>query len=780
MALPFLPGNSPNTHVSTEKFHKSQHFDYSSGVPSEKPGIGGELLPGRRLKGKSSVYPKVATGGLPPWLAFDKQALRFEAYFQEAVPEAPDETDRIRTCQIYFYPEDDTIRVVEPEYKNSGLRQGTLIRRQRIPLPPPKHERFYDVFHFNLNRQMALFSRTFTVTDCDRFTRNFLTKCGVLLNEPVAVPQDPYRRLREKMEKSVSPLRPYERRDTLKQFLEHDGKVLRFLCLWDDERAAGGDPRELLLRYFVADDSVEIREGGRGAAAAAPFLRRGKLPKRPRKHSNLPGQLSDRAVLNALASGTRGDRFVPDGRKTGAIREEFYKDCDLTLGGELNVWGRKVVIADCDDFTKDFYRSKYGIEHFEPVRYKSPAAPEPPGPVPPYNGFGSEEDSPKPPQKDLLKFLQYDSASINVRVKVSILLCLALDCRIKPRTSQRTCEAVVVLGAVAVVKYQLELKENAAARKLVADSVADMAASHLPLEIFAMSMAQPGPLGLCLAFASAPVLREKCFCFAPRCGLESHVLKFYAKMVSSSQADSDREFIVSFYLSDDTIGVFERSQKNSGVFLSRRRVKKPGREWFKKEPCRYFGAPDLHVGATLGLNERRFRLLDADEYTLDYMERHAEQFPKANIGAILAKLRSIPEEKQREIRNFLTLSDPTDTGFVTFDSFRGLQTATECGLSEHELLVLGRSFAERRRPGADVGPTPAEARRVLERKNFERPPDVAGADRLERPAPPAMPDDIAKFDVKLRRDASGGKKINYSSLLREAFPAVSGAADPST
>lgn len=58
-----------------EKFHKSQHFDYSSGVTLlagiEKPGIGGELLLGQRIKPKSSVYPKVATGGLPSWVAFD-------------------------------------------------------------------------------------------------------------------------------------------------------------------------------------------------------------------------------------------------------------------------------------------------------------------------------------------------------------------------------------------------------------------------------------------------------------------------------------------------------------------------------------------------------------------------------------------------------------------------------------------------------------------------------------------------------------------------------------
>lgn len=31
------------------------------------------------------------------------------------------------------------------------------------------------------------------------------------------------------------------------------------------------------------------------------------------------------------------------------------------IGGEINVWGRKMIICDCDDFTKEFYRNKYGI-----------------------------------------------------------------------------------------------------------------------------------------------------------------------------------------------------------------------------------------------------------------------------------------------------------------------------------------------------------------------------------------------------------------------------------
>lgn len=65
-----------------------------------------------------------------------------------------------------------------------------------------------------------------------------------------------------------------------------------------------------------------------------------------------------------------------------------------------------------------------------------------------------------------------------------------------------------------------------------------------------------------------------------------------------------------------------------GKFLERGRVKKPGQEVFKSEPSEYFKAQDLYVGASLCLNRHHFLLLDADEYTLSYMERHAEEVRK--------------------------------------------------------------------------------------------------------------------------------------------------------
>jgi hypothetical protein len=50
--------------------------------------------------------------------------LAFDAYFQEAVQEKREEQYRVRPCKIYFYLEDDSIQVIEPRSKNTGIAQG--------------------------------------------------------------------------------------------------------------------------------------------------------------------------------------------------------------------------------------------------------------------------------------------------------------------------------------------------------------------------------------------------------------------------------------------------------------------------------------------------------------------------------------------------------------------------------------------------------------------------------------------------------------------------------
>lgn len=42
------------------------------------------------------------------------------------------------------------------------------------------------------------------------------------------------------------------------------------------------------------------------------------------------------------------------------------------------------------------------------------------------------------------------------------------------------------------------------------------------------------------------------------------MLKFHAKMVTNDPVDRNRVFIISFYLCDDSISVFEKPLRNSG------------------------------------------------------------------------------------------------------------------------------------------------------------------------------------------------------------------------
>lgn len=56
---------------------------------------------------------------------------------------------------------------------------------------------------------------------------------------------------------------------------------------------------------------------------------------------------------------------------------------------------------------------------------------------------------------------------------------------------------------------------------------------------------------------------------------------------------------------------------------------------------------------------------------------------------------------------------------------RGLLMGLECGLSEHEVLVLGRSFSEREQPEVDVGLMLAVAQDFLKKKHFVELPDMA-------------------------------------------------------
>src|SRR5690554_613946 len=127
--LPFLPGTSSllsETGVSKHEkelislqrtnFAKKQTLNFVNGVPSSDGGV-------RSAPVVTKKYQKKRT---------DPTTIFFDAYFEEAVHQSPDERLRVRKCVIHFFLDDETVSIMEPRVKNSGIPQGVLMKRHRV------------------------------------------------------------------------------------------------------------------------------------------------------------------------------------------------------------------------------------------------------------------------------------------------------------------------------------------------------------------------------------------------------------------------------------------------------------------------------------------------------------------------------------------------------------------------------------------------------------------------------------------------------------------------
>jgi hypothetical protein len=72
---------------------------------------------------------------------------------------------------IYFYLDDDTIHVSEPKTANSGIPQGTLIRRHRIPHENSTVGQHFTIQDINVEGEVTFYAKTFKIVGCDEFTR---------------------------------------------------------------------------------------------------------------------------------------------------------------------------------------------------------------------------------------------------------------------------------------------------------------------------------------------------------------------------------------------------------------------------------------------------------------------------------------------------------------------------------------------------------------------------------------------------------------------------------
>lgn len=82
----------------------------------------------------------------------------------------------------------------------------------------------------------------------------------------------------------------------------------------------------------------------------------------------------------------------------------------------------------------------------------------------------------------------------------------------------------------------------------------------------------------------------------------------------------DRRFIISFYLADDTISIYEPAIKNSGIiegpFLRRNKYKNVDNN------NEFITPSDMPIGGNVKINGYSYHILSADDYTANYLSSH--------------------------------------------------------------------------------------------------------------------------------------------------------------
>jgi len=184
--------------------------------------------------------------------------------------------------------------------------------------------------------------------------------------------------------------------------------------------------------------------------------------------------------------------------------------------------------------------------------------------------------------------------------------------------------------------------------------------------------------------------------------MDRKILRFRAKFLNPPVQDKSRRFVVSFYLADDTMSIFEPPQRNSGIgggkFLERgkfRHMEPP-----QGGAPRFFVGRDFFVGAIIPVEfspHQQLQLLEADAFTLKYCEANPSEFPLSDMEQIcLNMVNELRRGDAIEVRHYFRAADRELTGHLDKETF--IEKLKEMKLLDllrrQELITLLRRYDE--------------------------------------------------------------------------------------
>lgn len=170
------------------------------------------------------------------------------------------------------------------------------------------------------------------------------------------------------------------------------------------------------------------------------------------------------------------------------------------------------------------------------------------------------------------------------------------------------------------------------------------------------------------------------------------ILRFNLAIVDTdthkhSASDLKRKFILSYFMMDDTIQLFEPPVRNNGItggkFLERSKVYKPKSE----EIYTYL---DLYVGGQIEIHNRTFEMTEADEYTFTYMENNKHIFIMADHEVLLKSLKAQISGREDAVRTAFISMDKNGSGLLTASELEAALKAAGLKFTRHQAMSLYR------------------------------------------------------------------------------------------
>eukprot|EP01034_Spumella_vulgaris_P039141 gene39141-48342_t len=317
----------------------------------------------------------------PMFVEKDKQVARFYGHFFQARTWEKDgplgdpviETNQCRRITVYYYLIDNTIEISEPKTANSGMAEGTFFRRGLVN--NSMTNRPVSLSDLAPGNSVFILGQEMFITDADAFTRDYFRRTLNMilppsLNRPAEIRKDLGAQFATGLgahlpvlktnfgTRSTDYLVTKEILEKTHNFLQHDGRVLRFQCVEVKTR----DPPYFPNLQVSEEDAYfnHMTEATRNIVASANVKRYALCyylttnsielvvqKKQGEKKGNSQGE------PNLILKKSKLPRNWRDAQRGKPA--EYYETMDFKCGSVIDVFGRYFLLVNCDRATRQIY-----------------------------------------------------------------------------------------------------------------------------------------------------------------------------------------------------------------------------------------------------------------------------------------------------------------------------------------------------------------------------------------------------------------------------------------